>query len=99
MGEEEAIASIDRSISNCWTGLFEPKADAARPNGVTIDEAFLQLNRAIEQDATRVPRLSDLRESGSIKADSDAVPDRREQEPQRQAGNVRHLLRPRLQPV
>ena len=73
MGEEEAIASIDRSISNGWTGLFVPNADAARPNGVTIDEAFLQLNRAIEQDATRVPRLSDLRESGSIEADSDAV--------------------------
>ena len=35
--------------------------------------ALAQLNRAIEQDATRVPRLSDLRESGSIEADSDAV--------------------------
>jgi len=62
MGEEKTIASIERSISNGWTGLFEPKADAARQSGGTIDEAFLQLNRAIEQDATRVPRLSDLRE-------------------------------------
>ena len=35
--------------------------------------ALAQLNRAIEQDATRVPRLSDLRESGSIEADSDSV--------------------------
>ena len=35
--------------------------------------ALAQLNRAIEQDATRVPRLSDLRDSGSIEADSDAV--------------------------
>ena len=35
--------------------------------------ALAQLNRAIEQDGNRVPRLSDLRESGSIEADSDAV--------------------------
>ena len=32
-----------------------------------------QLNRAIEQDDNRVPRLFDLRESGSIEADSDCV--------------------------
>ena len=44
LGEEAAIASIDQSISNGWTGLFEPKADAARPSGVTIDEAFLQMD-------------------------------------------------------
>jgi replicative DNA helicase len=35
--------------------------------------ALAQLNRAIEQDGNRVPRLSDLRESGSIEADSDCV--------------------------
>ena len=35
--------------------------------------SLAQLNRAIEQDGNRVPRLSDLRESGSIEADSDAV--------------------------
>ena len=35
--------------------------------------ALAQLNRAIEQDGNRVPRLSDLRESGSLEADSDAV--------------------------
>lgn len=44
LGEEAAIASIDQSISNGWTGLFEPKGDAARPSGVTIDEAFLQMD-------------------------------------------------------
>ena len=35
--------------------------------------ALAQLNRAIEHDATWVPRLSDLLESDSIKSDSDAV--------------------------
>ena len=35
--------------------------------------ALAQLNRAIEQDATRGPSLSDLLESGLIEADSDAV--------------------------
>lgn len=35
--------------------------------------ALAQLNRSIEHDGNRVPRLSDLRESGSIEADSDAV--------------------------
>ena len=44
LGEEAAIASIDQSISNGWAGLFEPKGDAARPSGVTIDEAFLQMD-------------------------------------------------------
>ena len=44
LGEEAAIASIDQSISNGWTGLFEPKGDAARPSGVTIDDAFLQMD-------------------------------------------------------
>ena len=44
LGEEAAIASIDQSISNGWTGLFEPKGGAARPSGVTIDEAFLQMD-------------------------------------------------------
>ena len=44
LGEDAAIASIDQSISNGWTGLFEPKGDAARPSGVTIDEAFLQMD-------------------------------------------------------
>ncbi len=35
--------------------------------------ALAQLNRSIEHDSNRVPRLSDLRESGSIEADSDVV--------------------------
>ena len=35
--------------------------------------ALAQLNRSIEHDGNRIPRLSDLRESGSIEADSDAV--------------------------
>ena len=35
--------------------------------------ALAQLNRSIENDNNRSPRLSDLRESGSIEADSDVV--------------------------
>ena len=35
--------------------------------------ALAQLNRSIENDNHRSPRLSDLRESGSIEADSDVV--------------------------
>ena len=35
--------------------------------------ALAQLNRLIENDNHRSPRLSDLRESGSIEADSDVV--------------------------
>ena len=35
--------------------------------------ALAQLNRSIENDGERLPRLADLRESGSIEADSDCV--------------------------
>ena len=35
--------------------------------------ALAQLNRQIENDGNRAPRLADLRESGSIEADSDVV--------------------------
>jgi len=35
--------------------------------------ALAQMNRIIESDSSRLPRLSDLRESGSIEADSDVV--------------------------
>jgi replicative DNA helicase len=35
--------------------------------------ALAQLNRSIENESNRMPRLSDLRESGSIEADSDVV--------------------------
>ena len=35
--------------------------------------ALAQLNRSIENDNNRSPQLSDLRESGSIEADSDVV--------------------------
>ena len=35
--------------------------------------ALAQLNRQIENDGNRPPRLADLRESGSIEADSDVV--------------------------
>ena len=35
--------------------------------------ALAQLNRQIENDGNRAPRLADLRESGSIESDSDVV--------------------------
>jgi hypothetical protein len=50
--------------------------EAVAPLGLALDTAAIelaQLNRSIENDNNRSPRLSDLRESGSIEADSDVV--------------------------
>ena len=44
MGEQGAIACIDHTIAKGWQGLYEPKQEAGTPNGVTIDEAFLQMD-------------------------------------------------------
>jgi len=56
--------------------IYQRAREAIAPLGLTLDTAAIelaQLNRSIENDNNRSPRLSDLRESGSIEADSDVV--------------------------
>ena len=71
----QLMASTSRKVNNRQEEVAEisrSMQQISRETGVTV-MALSQLNRLIERDHARKPRLSDLRESGAIEQDADQV--------------------------
>lgn len=68
LGTKRRFESRQQEVSDISNGV---KALAKELNIPVV--VLAQLNRDIERDKNRAPRLSDLRESGSIEADADIV--------------------------